>query len=718
MQKFFDNDGRPLAGGLLFTYEAGTTVKVATYTDSSGSTPNTNPIVLDFRGECEVWIDPSISYKFTLAPATDTDPPSNPIWTVDNITAAPAVMDNVSLDTGSGNSVQLTIDNLPSTPSIFTRVVWKSALENTGPVTITLNGGLAKSLTWQNSESLSPSSILVGGMYEAIYNGLVWHLQGPTLMPGNVITAEELIAGIAVEDYSIPSYKETGYVNPFRYFTKAQQDSVRAYNYTQSVQGPLQNAMNLAWNVQCPLYLPGGGYLVTTLTMPGASAFRYRQFIMRGAGVGEIFSRTLAGGTIFKSTTNAPILQYIQDVASTGNGSADISLIRFEGDSDSPNYVVNFEAFYAQSYFHDCAIFQAGTGGGMNIGLSNTVLIERCYFINGDWNNTTLGAARTGIGLNIVEDIDTGLTTVRKCTMRGFKDGAVVGDGTHRNFSNRFMDCEFSVVFNGITLSATTEKFTLDGCYFEGGDQGTGVTDNGNYNLVQGNYIFPGYGTCIDASTTSKYGGVYRDNVLSAGSVAGSKLMKLGGTNKSKAFTDNTLVFGGSGGSVTGVVALTLTGSRPTFDLSGNSYDPAVNWVGGAGTARISDATTNGATGYLTVSDSSLEFPAVRNGVRTNGRGSTLADSAVAANVLTLPKLNTHTVTMTGAQSINSITITGGSDDEIEVTIISTNANITFNDTASINMVGGAAYTPGASGGVIRFAIRGAIAFELSRGSY
>lgn len=86
VQKFFDNNGIPLAGGLLFTYIAGTTTKLATYKDQAG-TLNTNPIVLDYRGEANVWLDQTLTYKFTLAPAGDTDPPTRPIWTVDNISA-------------------------------------------------------------------------------------------------------------------------------------------------------------------------------------------------------------------------------------------------------------------------------------------------------------------------------------------------------------------------------------------------------------------------------------------------------------------------------------------------------------------------------------------------------------------------------------------------------------------------------------------------------
>lgn len=87
IQKFFDNNGKPLDGGQLFTYVSGTSTKLATYKDQAG-TLNSNPIVLDFRGEANVWLDQTLTYKFVLAPVGDTDPPTKPIWTVDNISAA------------------------------------------------------------------------------------------------------------------------------------------------------------------------------------------------------------------------------------------------------------------------------------------------------------------------------------------------------------------------------------------------------------------------------------------------------------------------------------------------------------------------------------------------------------------------------------------------------------------------------------------------------
>ncbi len=195
VQRFVDSDGNPLVGGQLFTYAAGTVTKVATYTDSIGSL-NTNPIILNFRGEARIWLDPTLSYKFVLAPATDTDPPTNPIWTVDNITAGPASRDNAAQDTGSPNTVRLAIPGLSGTPAIFDRIVWRSAFQNTGDTSIVINGGLSKFLCWQNAANLQPGAIQSGGMYEAIYDGTVWQLQGPTLNPLEQITVDEFLAGV------------------------------------------------------------------------------------------------------------------------------------------------------------------------------------------------------------------------------------------------------------------------------------------------------------------------------------------------------------------------------------------------------------------------------------------------------------------------------------------------------------------------------------------
>lgn len=72
--QFFTDDGVPLAGGLLYTYAAGTTTPQATYTSISGLTAHANPIVLNSAGRVavgEVWLTNGYSYKFLLKDASN-----------------------------------------------------------------------------------------------------------------------------------------------------------------------------------------------------------------------------------------------------------------------------------------------------------------------------------------------------------------------------------------------------------------------------------------------------------------------------------------------------------------------------------------------------------------------------------------------------------------------------------------------------------------------
>ena len=106
--QFLDATGAPLVGGLLYTYAAGTTTPQATYTDSTGATPNTNPVVLDARGEANIWLA-SATYKFKLASSDNTE-----LWTVDNISAptsslSPVLSGNVTIDSNSaGPALKIT----------------------------------------------------------------------------------------------------------------------------------------------------------------------------------------------------------------------------------------------------------------------------------------------------------------------------------------------------------------------------------------------------------------------------------------------------------------------------------------------------------------------------------------------------------------------------------------------------------------------------------
>lgn len=103
--QYFDNDGDPCNGCKLFVYASGTSTKVATYTDADLSVANANPIVLDSAGRATIFLTPGLTYKLILAPDDDTDPPTSPIWTRDEVPAVPGRANDVDVIGTAGEAI-------------------------------------------------------------------------------------------------------------------------------------------------------------------------------------------------------------------------------------------------------------------------------------------------------------------------------------------------------------------------------------------------------------------------------------------------------------------------------------------------------------------------------------------------------------------------------------------------------------------------------------
>jgi len=126
-QQFFDDNGVPLAGGLIYTYQAGSSTPLVTYTTNAGTIANANPIVLDAAGRVpqEIWLLTGYSYKFVLQNASAVL-----IQTLDNIypilqnapASAPAVPTGaILLWSGSTGSIPATwylCDGTNGTPDL------------------------------------------------------------------------------------------------------------------------------------------------------------------------------------------------------------------------------------------------------------------------------------------------------------------------------------------------------------------------------------------------------------------------------------------------------------------------------------------------------------------------------------------------------------------------------------------------------------------------
>ena len=106
--QFFDNNGVPLAGGLIYTYAAGTTTPQTTYTTSAGTIAHANPIVLNSAGRVpggQIWLL-FANYKFVLQTSAAVL-----IATYDNINSATGVVPTISNFTGDGTTVSFALGN-------------------------------------------------------------------------------------------------------------------------------------------------------------------------------------------------------------------------------------------------------------------------------------------------------------------------------------------------------------------------------------------------------------------------------------------------------------------------------------------------------------------------------------------------------------------------------------------------------------------------------
>lgn len=107
--QFFDNSGRPLSFGCVFTYKVATTTPLATYTDYTGTVQNTNPVILTAggfvgTGSNGIWLQAGLAYTFKVASAGGTHcATGSTLYTVDGI--------------GGGSTVLTTVVPYSPTPS-------------------------------------------------------------------------------------------------------------------------------------------------------------------------------------------------------------------------------------------------------------------------------------------------------------------------------------------------------------------------------------------------------------------------------------------------------------------------------------------------------------------------------------------------------------------------------------------------------------------------
>jgi hypothetical protein len=186
---FVDANGHPLPGGKLYTcaagsawsYPAGCTTPLATYTDYTGATPNSNPIVLDSAGRATWRIGPH-PYKLVLTDSTGVVQ-----WTDDNVQdAALAYLRGmtsgggavyIATETGSNNAIAAALldsqgSPVPLASGLTVMVRLAHSLRQVGSNTFTLNGttkSIAGGIASSGQSPYAPYDIIT-----LVYDGTSW----------------------------------------------------------------------------------------------------------------------------------------------------------------------------------------------------------------------------------------------------------------------------------------------------------------------------------------------------------------------------------------------------------------------------------------------------------------------------------------------------------------------------------------------------------------
>jgi len=176
--QFFDANGAPLTGGLLYTYASGTSTPVTTYTSRAGTTNNTNPIVLDAAGRTpdEIWLDGGVLYKFVLKSSTYVQ-----IGSYDSI---PAINDTTTfsnLITVAGTNA-LTGLATPALSGYAAGAQYSFIAQNTNTsaVTIDIDTLGVKSITKFGTMALAAGDIQAGALTLIEYDGTQFQLLNVT----------------------------------------------------------------------------------------------------------------------------------------------------------------------------------------------------------------------------------------------------------------------------------------------------------------------------------------------------------------------------------------------------------------------------------------------------------------------------------------------------------------------------------------------------------
>lgn len=290
-QQFFTNNGLPAASYRIFTYAAGTTTKLATHTDSSGAVNNANPIVLDYRGEANIWIQPNKAYKYTFAPPGSDDPPTAPIWTVDNVVSSQLITLYAGSDTGSANVyvVNFTANFTSLTDGII--LYFLPANTSTGASTLNVNGLGAVPIVDSDGTALANGRIVANIIIGVIYRGGKFYLLYPSVVSG---TFTGSLTGMTAATTGTVSYRIIN--NICTVFVAATISGTSNTNAMTMINLPTACMPAVGRDVLCASLRDNGGAITGVANVSPAGVVSFSLLAVSGAQILQNGAFTAAGG--------------------------------------------------------------------------------------------------------------------------------------------------------------------------------------------------------------------------------------------------------------------------------------------------------------------------------------------------------------------------------------------------------------------------------------
>ncbi len=283
--QFFDANGAPLTGGLLYTYLSGTSTPVTTYTTRDGTANNTNPIVLDAAGRtpAEIWLDGGVLYKFVLKSSTYVQ-----IGSYDSI---PAINDTTTVNnliTVAGTNA-LTALATPTLSGYATGAQYSFIAQNTNTAAVTIDIDTlgVKSITKLGATPLLAGDIIAGALVLIEYDGTRFQLINVGKTTFNYILETTTVVATAIAD----TINFDALTQPILYYTAS-----AFKNWTLNIRGNASTSLN---NVMA---------IGQTMTIA----------VMVSQGVTPVYTGSISGTTLTVSAVSAGVLAVGQTISGTG----------------------------------------------------------------------------------------------------------------------------------------------------------------------------------------------------------------------------------------------------------------------------------------------------------------------------------------------------------------------------------------------------------------